>query len=122
MKKFIIVFLIIAMLFSLAACGKKSDVPEGWDPKLYEYAKAAYELVRDYNTGKISKADARERVETINKNVEALQVVDDDPHHVSNSVKKLGITTALLSFTMRLDYGGTTVDVEESLKNLIENN
>lgn len=122
MKKFIIVFLIIAMIFSLAACGKKSDVPEGWDPKLYEYAKAAYELVRDYNTGKISKADARERVETINKNVEALQVVDDDPYHVSNSVKKLGITTALLSFTMRLDYGGTTVDVEESLKKLIENN
>lgn len=120
MKKFIIVFLIIAMIFSLAACGKKSDVPEGWDPQLYEYAKAAYELVRDYNTGKISKADARERVETINKNVEDLQVVDNDPYHVSNSVKKLGITTALFSFTMSLDYGGSTVDPEQHLKDILE--
>lgn len=120
MKKFIIVFLIIAMIFSLAACGKKSDVPEGWDPKLYEYAKAAYELVRDYNTGKISKADVRERVETIHKNVEALQVVDDDPYHVSNSTKQLVLKMALLSFEMALDYGGSTVDNEQNLKDILE--
>lgn len=120
MKKFIIVFLIIAMIFSLAACGKKSDVPEGWDPKLYEYAKAAYELVRDYNTGKISKADARERVETIENNIEVLEVKDNDAYHVSNSTKKLVITTALFSFRQSLDYGGSTVDTEQNLKDILE--
>ena len=118
MKKLLSIILVFVLIFVFVACGKK--LPDGFDQALYDYAKAAYELVRDYNTGKISKADVRERVETIKKNVEALQVVDNDPYHVSNSTKQLVLKMALLSFEMALDYGGSTVDNEQSLKDILE--
>lgn len=120
MKKYISIFLVIAMIFSLAACGSKSKAPAGWDENLYEYAEAAYELVHDYNLGKVSKADAQERANRLYDTVKALQVVDKDPKYVSNEVHQLSITTNLLSFSVALTSGTETVSVEQDLKKLLE--
>lgn len=121
MKKVLSIILAFILVFSLVACGKK--LPEGFDQKLYDYATAAYELVRDYNLGKISKTDAEQRADTIEDNVKALTVPEDFKTEGSKtlykSIRDL-VATEMGYFSWKVVSGGSTVDIEESLKKLID--
>lgn len=125
MKKILSIILAFAMIFVLVACGK-SKVPEGFDQALYDYATAAYELVRDYNLGKISKDDADQRADAISKNVNSLPVpkndtkMSDDTFRLTYETHKLSVVVNLSSFSWKIVSGGSTVDIEESLKELID--
>lgn len=126
MKKFLSVILALVLILSMAACGKSAKLPDGFDQTLYDYATAAYELVRDYNLGKIDKAAAKERAETISKNVDSLKVpennteLSDETFKISYEIKQLSIVIDLRSFSYKVVSNSSTVDIEKSLKELIE--
>lgn len=126
MKKLYVIILAFVLVFSLVACGSSSKVPDGFDQALYDYATAAYELVHDYNLGKVDKDAAAQRADTISKNIDALPVPknntkwSDSTFQSTYNINKLSITTSLGTFVMKLSTGSSTVDVENSLKKLIE--
>lgn len=126
MKKFLSVILALVLILSMAACGKSAKLPDGFDQTLYDYATAAYELVRDYNLGKIDKAAAKERAETISKNVDSLKVpenntkLSDETFKLSYEVNQLVIVIQLNKFLTNIVSNIGTADVEKSLKELIE--
>lgn len=126
MKKFLSVILALVLILSMAACGKSAKLPDGFDQTLYDYAEAAYELVHDYNLGKIDKAAARERADTIMKNVDALKVpknntkLSDDTFKLIYETNKSTIAIQLQAFCLNTATGSSCVEVENSLKKLIE--
>lgn len=126
MKKFLSVILALVLILSMAACGKSAKLPDGFDQTLYDYATAAYELVRDYNLGKIDKAAAKERAETISRNVNSLKVpenntkLSDETFKLSYEINQHVIVIELSSFSSYIVSNISTADIEKSLKNLIE--
>lgn len=127
MKKFLSVILALVLIISLVACGKtSSSIPKGFDPNLYEYAVAAYELVRDYNRGKISADDAMKRANTIQDNTKAVTFAENksgfsnDTYKTLNESKRANIVLFLSNFTLSLINGSSTDDIEKSLKSYIE--
>lgn len=125
MKKFLSVILALALILSMAACGKSTKLPNGFDQTLYDYATAAYELVRDYNLGKVDKAAAKERAETISKNVDSLKVpenntkLSDETFKLTYETNKLAVVVDLQSFISKIVSNVSTVDIETNLKDLI---
>ena len=127
MKRIIAIIMAATLILALVACGKSSSkMPEGFDPNVYEYAVAAYELVRDYNKGKITYDDAIQRAKTISKNVEDVKLeknsskLSDSTYELINETNKMTISTSLGSFVMKLSNGLSTSDVEKTLSDLLK--
>ena len=126
MKRLLSFILAFTLILGLVACGKSAKLPDGFDQALYDYAEAAYELVHDYNLGKIDKAVARERADTIMKNVDALKVpknntnLSDDTFKLTYETNQLTIAIQLQAFCLNTATGSSCVEVENSLKKLIE--
>ena len=126
MKKALSIILAFILVFILASCGSTSKLPDGFDQTLYDYAEAAYELVHDYNLGKIDKEAAKQRAETIGKNVDALTVpkntskMSDELFKSSYELHQLTISIEMNSFSFKVASGSSTAEIEKTLKELIK--
>lgn len=120
MKKAISIILAAVLLLSFAACGG-SKVPHGFSEQSYECAKQAYELVKDYNEGKISDQDAIDKAKKIYENANALSFADlkEDERSLADA-KRGTITINMLAFQVAITAGSETATIETTLKDLIK--
>lgn len=72
MKKQIAIVLSIIFLLGVFACG----VPNGMDKRTYENGKNAIEIVQNYNKGLVSKDVACDRLKSIEKALDKLDITD----------------------------------------------
>ena len=118
MKKVVIILIAAALVLGLAACGssRRAEV----DEMVYEYAEALYELVRDYNLGKVTNKDAQDRLERIRKNLDAITISDKDPSvQERKEITKSSVEIDALTFSTKLLSGDETATLEKDLKDFL---
>lgn len=122
MKRAFCIVLAAVLAFSLVACGSEKKGGSRWfDETIYDYAKTALELVKDYNRGKIDAKEAMERAEKLEKNVEDFKSPETDPNIKLNKESSQSLlATYLFSFRISVRAGSSTSNMETKLQELID--
>ena len=107
MKKALSVILAVTLLF-LTACG--GGIPKGMNKETYQAGKDALEIMQNYNSGKISKEDAKDRISVLRNRLEKLELSGTED--ISNT----SIELILQSFSINLDAKGDTFKDADKLK------
>ena len=119
MKKVLAIILAVVMIIGLAACGSNSS--RWWDKTVREYAQAGYELVCEYNRGKISKEDAIERAERLSANIENVVIEEKDELIMKNKKSMQDLMVTLMSgFAGAIRTGRDTVQYETDIKKWLD--
>lgn len=61
LKKIIVILLSVVVLFAFTACEKKRN--DNLSDRMYEYGVAAYEIIDDYFSGKLSSTEATDKLQ-----------------------------------------------------------
>lgn len=120
-KYFAIIVLTLCAVFTLAACSSK--VPENMHEDTYKYGKSALEIMDNYNSGKISKDDAYDRLESLVNALKGIKIDKDAGHeeymqYLSNDKVRLNISS--FQWHLKGGNGGNTWDDADELREILE--
>ena len=112
MKKILFIFLtILTMTVVLTACG--NSIPKGMTKEVYDYGCKALEIMEKYNAAEISGEDAKDRLESLKKSLDAEKEKLTD---VIENGSAFLVSSDVQFFIFAIGGNGSTFDVEKSLR------
>ena len=117
MKKKIIIALFIAVAVLLAACGG-SKKPNTMTQDTYDNGCRALEIMEKYNSADISKADAKDRLENIQRALDSEREGLDDILYSSDNLL-VSLTISHFLYAVDGTTSVNTIDEEKELRELL---
>ena len=106
------ILLVLAVMVLVCSCGSK--VPDGMSERGYEIGKNAIKTVTDYNNGSLTGDEAVTKVdEYINR---LTQLTDKSDEYYQD----LALSIQLDAFRIAVVNGGDTFEVEDKIKEILE--
>lgn len=113
LRRFVVIVLICASLFSLTACEKKRQ--DNLSDRMYEYGVAAYEIIEDYFSSKLTAAEAEDKL----KDNKALQetyyyAIKYENNSIEDLYVKMATSDAYYAMAYKSIGTGTDIDIREA--------